>query len=86
MPQCLLLPSVEDPNIWGVRCKPGKDKELVGLILKKKFSLQNTKTPLEIFSAFQRDTFSGYIYIEARKQTAIARRQSKVLPMSTWRI
>lgn len=72
VPQRLLLPSVQDPNIWGVRCKPGKEKELVRLILKKKFSLQNTKTPLEIFSAFQRDTFSGYIYIEARKQTAIA--------------
>lgn len=71
VPQRLLLPSVQDPNIWGVRCKPGKEKELVRLILKKKLSLQHSKTPLEIFSAFQRDNFSGYIYIEARKQGAI---------------
>lgn len=71
VPQRLLLPSVQDPNIWGVRCKPGKEKELIRLILKKKFSLQNTPTPLEIYSAFQRDGFSGYIYIEARKQAAI---------------
>lgn len=71
VPQRLLLPSVQDPNIWGVRCKPGKEKELVRMILKKKLSLQHSKTPLEIFSAFQRDGFSGYIYIEARKQSAI---------------
>jgi transcription elongation factor SPT5 len=71
VPQRLLLPSVQDPNIWGVRCKIGKEKELVRSILKKKTNLQYTKTPLEIFSAFQRDTFTGYIYIEARKQAAV---------------
>lgn len=71
VPQRLLLPSVQDPNIWGVRCKPGKEKELVRLILKKKLSLQHSKTPLEIFSAFQRDNFSGYVYVEARRQPAV---------------
>lgn len=71
VPQRLLLPSVQDPNIWGVRCKPGKEKELVRLILKKKLNLQHTSNPLEIFSAFQRDGFMGYIYIEARKVTAV---------------
>ena len=71
VPQRLLLPSVNDPNIWGIRCRPGKEKELVRLILKKQQNLQYTKTPLEIFSVFQRDTFTGYIYIEARKQAAV---------------
>lgn len=41
------------------------------MILKKKTSLQNTNSPLDIFSAFQRDGFEGYIYIEARKVTAV---------------
>lgn len=71
VPQRLLLPSVQDPNIWGIRCKPGKEKELVRLILKKKINLQHTNTPLEIYSAFQRDGFTGYIYIEARKVSAV---------------
>ncbi|VVT46978.1 uncharacterized protein SAPINGB_P001483 [Magnusiomyces paraingens] len=71
VPQHLLLPSVQDPNIWGIRCKPGKERELVRMILKKKINLQNTKSPLEIFSVFQRDGFMGYIYIEARKVTAV---------------
>lgn len=71
VPQRLLLPSVQDPNIWGVRCKPGKEKELVRAVLKKSLSLQRSKMPLQIFSAFQRDNFSGYIYIEARKQAAV---------------
>lgn len=71
VPQRLLLPSVQDPNIWGVRCKIGKEKELIRSILKKKMNLQYTRTPLEIYSAFQRDTFTGYVYIEARKQAAV---------------
>lgn len=71
VPQRLLLPSVQDPNIWGVRCKPGKERELVRLIMKKKTFLQNSNAPLEIFSAFQRDGYMGYIYIEARKVTAV---------------
>lgn len=71
VPQRLLLPSVHDPNIWGVRCKIGKEKELVQAILKKKKNLQFTRQPLEIFSALQRENFGGYIYIEARKQSAV---------------
>ncbi len=69
--QRLLLPSVNDPNIWGVRCKYGKEKELVRAILKKKISLQHSAKPLEIYSCFQRDGFNGYIYIEARRPDAV---------------
>lgn len=66
IPQRLLVPSVEDPNIWGVRCKTGKEKQIVRTIWRKKASLQYTKAPVEILSAFQRDNFSGYVYVEAR--------------------
>lgn len=69
--QRLLLPSVDDPSIWAIRCRQGKEKELVRQIMKKKISLQHSKTPLEIFSCFQRDNFSSYIYIEARKVEAV---------------
>ncbi|ODV96736.1 hypothetical protein PACTADRAFT_48552 [Pachysolen tannophilus NRRL Y-2460] len=71
VPQRLLLPSVDDPSIWGIRCRPGKEKEIVRLILKKKISLQNSNRPLDIYSCFQRDNFTGYIYIEARKIEAV---------------
>ncbi|KAK9474445.1 uncharacterized protein V1510DRAFT_390485 [Dipodascopsis tothii] len=71
VPQRLLFPSVKDPNIWGVRCKPGKEKQIVRTIWRKKASLQNTSQALQILSAFQRDNFAGYIYVEARKLDAV---------------
>lgn len=71
IPQHLLLPSVNEPSIWGIRCKPGKEKELVRQCLRKKLSLQKSRNPLKIMSVFQRDTFTGYIYMEARNQQAV---------------
>ncbi|KAI9690513.1 MAG: transcription elongation factor spt5 [Bathelium mastoideum] len=72
MPQRLLLPSVDDPTIWGVRCKPGKEKEIVFNIMKRIEDRINTREPLAITSAFERGgTMAGYIYVEARKQSDV---------------
>src|SRR6202000_3255560 len=35
VPQHLLLPSVKDPSIYAVKCKPGKEHEVVMSILKR---------------------------------------------------
>lgn len=66
--QRLLLPSVEDPLIWGVRVRNGKEKELVKQIYARMLNMKGTQ---EVFSVFQRDNFSGYLYIEARKMDAV---------------
>ena len=72
MPQRLLLPSVDDPTIWGVRCKPGKEKEIVFAIMKRIEDRANTREPLAITSAFERGgTMAGYVYVEGRKQSDI---------------
>ncbi len=69
VPQRLLLPSVDDPTIWGVRCKIGKEKEVVFSIMKRFEDRLNTREPLAITSAFERGgTMAGFIYVEARKQ------------------
>jgi transcription elongation factor SPT5 len=70
VPRRLLLPSVDDPSIWGVRCKPGKEREVVFSILKRWEERLGSKNPLPIFSAFERGStsMSGYVYVEARKQ------------------
>nr|6IR9_W Chain W, Spt5 [Komagataella phaffii GS115]6J4W_W Chain W, Spt5 [Komagataella pastoris]6J4X_W Chain W, Protein that forms a complex with Spt4p [Komagataella phaffii GS115]6J4Y_W Chain W, Protein that forms a complex with Spt4p [Komagataella phaffii GS115]6J4Z_W Chain W, Spt5 [Komagataella pastoris]6J50_W Chain W, Protein that forms a complex with Spt4p [Komagataella phaffii GS115]6J51_W Chain W, Protein that forms a complex with Spt4p [Komagataella phaffii GS115]7WBW_W Chain W, Transcripti len=70
-PQRLLIPTVDDPGIWGVKVRLGKEKDVVRQILKKKLAREGTKNPLEIYSAFQRDSFKGHVYIEARKAEAI---------------
>jgi len=71
VPQRFLLPSIHDPSIWAVRCRPGKEKELVKKLLKKKMTLEGKPNALKILSVFQRDNFTGYIYIEAAKLTAV---------------
>lgn len=73
IPQRFLLPSVDTATIWGVRVRPGKEKELVRKLLKKKFNLDRAmgKKKLKILSIFQRDNYHGRIYIEAPKQSVI---------------
>lgn len=71
LPQRLLLPSVDDPTIWGVKCKPGKEKEVVYDIMKRFEDRLMTREPLELCSVFERGSvMSGYIYVEARKQAS----------------
>src|SRR5579862_143105 len=70
--QRLLLPSVDDPSIWAIKCKVGKEKDIVYQILKRSWAMRNRGQQLEITSAFERDSLSGYIYVEARKAAHVA--------------
>ncbi|KAI5952025.1 SPT5 [Candida jiufengensis] len=69
--QKLLMPSINDPSIYAIRCTPGKEKVLVRKLYQKKRTLERQKLPLDILTVFQRDSFKGYIYIEAKRPDAI---------------
>ncbi|KAI9682101.1 MAG: transcription elongation factor spt5 [Caeruleum heppii] len=72
IPKRLLLPSVEDPSIWGVRCKQGKEREAVLAITRRIEERAKTRAPLSITCAFERGgTMASYVYVEARKQADI---------------
>lgn len=75
VPQRLLLPSVNDPSIWGVRCKEGKEREVIMSIMKRIEERLGTKDELGITSAFERggpnSVMKGLIYVEAQRQTDI---------------
>ncbi|KAB8337069.1 hypothetical protein FH972_021373 [Carpinus fangiana] len=73
VPQRLLLPSVEDPTIWGVRCKKGKEQEIIRAIYKRLGDRINTRDPLAITAAFERAStaMEGFIYVEGRKRPDI---------------
>ncbi|KAI0593649.1 hypothetical protein F4775DRAFT_576970 [Biscogniauxia sp. FL1348] len=75
VPQRLLLPSVDDPSIWGVRCKEGKEREVVFSITKRIHDKLGTKDELGITAAFERggpnSVMKGLIYVEAYRQTDI---------------
>jgi transcription elongation factor SPT5 len=70
--QRLLLPSVDDPSIWAIKCKVGKERDIVLAILKKTWVTKNHGPPVEITSAFERESLGGYIYVEARKAAHVA--------------
>ncbi|OJJ44576.1 hypothetical protein ASPZODRAFT_134662 [Penicilliopsis zonata CBS 506.65] len=73
VPKRLLLPSVDDPSIWGVRCKPGKEREVVFAIQKRiEERPPGSRKGIKIFSAFERGgAMAGYIYVEARRQADV---------------
>jgi transcription elongation factor SPT5 len=75
VPKRLLLPSVDDPSIWAVRCKEGKEREAVFSIMKRIEERLDTKDELAITSAFERggtqSTMKGFIYVEAQRQADI---------------
>ena len=73
VPKRLLLPSVDDPSIWGVRCKAGKEREIVFAIEKRIEERPPTsRNPIKIISAFERGgPMSGYVYVEARRQADV---------------
>lgn len=70
VPQNLLMPDVNDPSIWGVRCKAGKEKEIIHRLMKKFIESQGSRNPMRICSAFERGDgpMAGYIFVEARRK------------------
>ncbi|KAI0882365.1 transcription initiation protein [Annulohypoxylon maeteangense] len=75
VPQRLLLPSVDDPGIWGIRCKEGKEREVIMAIMKRVIERHNTKDQLAITAAFERGgnnaILKGLIYVEAPRQSDV---------------
>ncbi|ORY19702.1 hypothetical protein BCR34DRAFT_595165 [Clohesyomyces aquaticus] len=62
----LTLPTVNDPSIWVVRVRPGKEREVIMAIMKRIEELMNARQPVRVYSAFERfSSVGGYIYVEA---------------------
>lgn len=75
VPKRLLLPSVDDPGIWAVRCKEGKERDVVFSIMRRIEERSGSKDEVPITAAFERggptSVMKGYIYVEARRQNDI---------------
>lgn len=70
--QRLLLPSVDDPSIWAIKCKIGKETDIITQLSKRMVTMESRGQSLGITSAFQRDYLQGYIYVEARKAAFVS--------------
>ncbi len=73
VPQHMMMPSVDDPSIWGVRCKAGKEREIISRLMKKFFESQNSRKPMRICSVFERGDgpMAGYIFVEAKRKSDV---------------
>lgn len=83
VPKRLLLPSVHDPSIWGVKCKEGKESEVVMAIMKKYEESIGTDHELAITSAFERggpnSVMKGYIYVEGHSSIDVQKALTDVM-------
>ncbi|KAF2867827.1 transcription initiation protein-like protein spt5 [Massariosphaeria phaeospora] len=65
----LALPTVNDPSIWGVKCRPGKEREIIMAITKRIDNMERAGQIPRVYSAFERGgTMMGYLYVEADAQ------------------
>ncbi|KAK4995172.1 transcription elongation factor spt5 [Elasticomyces elasticus] len=73
VPQRLLLPSVEDPSIWRVKVKQGKEREVIMALQKRIEDRMGSRDPLLITAAFERGggTMAASIYVEARREADV---------------
>lgn len=87
VPKRLLLPSVDDPSIWAVKCREGKEFDVVMSIMKKIEETMGTENELGIISAFERTQVGagiesiakGYVYIEALKREPVEKALDGIL-------
>ncbi|CAD6935474.1 unnamed protein product, partial [Tilletia laevis] len=76
VPRHALLPDLEDPSLWAVSVKIGRERQIVMTIMRKACAfLQGIKgqapAPMAIHSAFCRDSIPGKIYVESRRRESV---------------
>jgi transcription elongation factor SPT5 len=70
----IALPTVDDPSIWGVKCRPGKEREIIMAVQKRVDQKMAAKQRLEVYAAFERGPTgpqSGFLYVEADSKHAV---------------
>ncbi|KAI8869756.1 hypothetical protein GQ42DRAFT_146744 [Ramicandelaber brevisporus] len=67
IPHASMMPTVNDPSLWMIRCSKGKEKEVVHAIILSFMKRENSDNPMKINTAFCRESLREYIYIEARR-------------------
>lgn len=79
-----LLPSVKDPKLWMVKCKIGKERQLVVSLMQKYLDTEGTPEALSIKSAVAPDHLKGYLYVEAEKQVYVEQAIKGLRNLQQW--
>ncbi|CAG8721437.1 9360_t:CDS:10, partial [Racocetra persica] len=72
------IPDVHQPNMFVIRCKPGKEKDVVIQFMKQFKESEYSQHPLEILSVTCRDALKGYVYIEAWKLAHVQKAMANI--------
>lgn len=85
--QQTLLPGVNDPNLWVVKCRIGEEKNTALLLMRKFLTYQSSADALQIKSVIAPERVKGYIYIEAYKAPHVKAAIENVgnLKMGIWK-
>jgi transcription elongation factor SPT5 len=67
------MPTSQDPKLWQVRCKAGQERTVITTICLKGFAAADRGEDFGIFSAFERDSLPGTIFVEAYGRDHVAR-------------
>lgn len=67
------MPTIKDPKLWQVRCKSGQERTIVTTICLKAFAAMDSGEEYGIYSAFERESLSGLIFVEAYGRDHVAR-------------
>ena len=71
VPRSLLGADVNDPGIWRVKCKEGKERDILYQLFAR---MENPRAGIRILSAFERGgVMKGAIYVEAEQQSDVTR-------------
>eukprot|EP01113_Clastostelium_recurvatum_P020602 TRINITY_DN2437_c0_g1_i1.p1 TRINITY_DN2437_c0_g1~~TRINITY_DN2437_c0_g1_i1.p1 ORF type:complete len:1057 (-),score=369.20 TRINITY_DN2437_c0_g1_i1:131-3301(-) len=81
-----LLPSVRDPKLWRVNTKPGREKDIVCLMMNKFFERSRGAEPLLIKSVVAPEHLPGYIYVEAEKEIHVKEAIKGIRNVYQWQV
>ena len=65
------LPTINDPSIWLVKVKPGKEREATVSLHNKALEMKKLGKPTQIISVINMGRLHGYIYVEAFKEAHV---------------
>ena len=63
-----LLPTANDPKLFVIACKSGREREVALQLLQKSHAMALKGRPLAIRSAVALDHLKGYVYVEAERE------------------
>ncbi|KAJ9058845.1 transcription elongation factor spt5 [Entomophthora muscae] len=72
------FPSAGDPCLWMMKCKPGKEKDIIVALMRRSLSYRASSQPYPIQTVFFREANKGYIYVESFKATFVQKAVERI--------